>query len=98
MVEKARLTALVTALGITMTIALLSSPIARADENPFSINEATTGLVVAGEEGKCDDSAKCDKGKCDDSDDSSDESSCGEGKCGDNKDKADDDAKCGGNE
>lgn len=81
MVEKARLTALVTALGITMTIALLSSPLARADENPFSVSNTDSSLVVAGDDGKCGDSDK-----------SADDMSDDEGKCGDGGD----DTKCGG--
>ncbi len=96
MFEKAKLTALATALGLTMVIALLASPLVRADENPFSISNAASSLTVAGEDGKCG------EGKCGDSKedekcgDSEKESKCGDGggdtKCGDSGD----DAKCGG--
>jgi uncharacterized low-complexity protein len=94
MFEKAKLTALATALGLTMAIALLASPLARADQNPFSVSDAASGIVVAGEEkGKCAE-GKCAEGKCGGGEEEEGEAKCGddekEGKCGE--------GKCGGKE
>lgn len=86
MLDKAKLTALATALGLTLVVALLTSPAVRADENPFSVSSETTGIVLAGE-GASDD-GKCGESKCGDSeDDQSDE-----GKCGDSEDDGEDDS------
>ncbi|MBN1378273.1 MAG: hypothetical protein JXA04_03475 [Gammaproteobacteria bacterium] len=90
MIEKIKFTAILSALGLTMIVALLTSPIARADENPFSVSDTSSNLVLAADESKCGDSekAKCGEGKCGDSEedkcgDSEEEAKCGEGKCGD---------------
>jgi uncharacterized low-complexity protein len=94
MFKKAKLTALATALGLTMVIALLTSPLVRAEQNPFSVSDASSGIVVAGEKGKCAE-GKCAEGKCGGGEEEDeDEAKCGddekEGKCGE--------GKCGGDE
>jgi len=57
-----------------------------AGENPFSMQELSSGYTVAMSEGTCG------EGKC--GGDKSKEAKCGEGKCGEGKDKAKE-AKCG---
>jgi len=53
MVKKSTLKPIAAALGTTFMVSLAASPIANANENPFSLNELSGGFVVAGEAGKC---------------------------------------------
>ena len=73
MVIKLRFTSFMSILGMLLTLTLLASPIARAEENPFSTPDSATDITVAGEDSK---KAKCGEGKC------------GEGKCADSEKKA----------
>lgn len=94
MVEKSKLKPIASAVGIALATTLAASPLASADQNPFSVSEMSNGYMVADAEGKCgegkcgDDKAKAeDEGKCG-------EGKCGEGKCGaDEGDEGDEDAE-----
>ena len=81
------------ALGTTFVVSLALSPIASAEQNPFSLTELSGGYMVAdSHEGKCgegkDTSAegKCGEGKCGEKR-AAHEGKCGEGKCGEGKEK-----------
>ena len=100
MSKKMTLKPIAAALGTTFIVSLASSPIANANENPFSLSVFNSGYEVAehGEgkcgEGKCGDKkkeeGKCGEGKCGDK--KKEEGKCGEGKCGDKKKE---EGKCG---
>ena len=77
------------ALGTTFAVSLALSPIANAEQNPFSLTELSGGYMVADShegEGKKEAEGKCGEGK-----DTSAEGKCGEGKkeaegsCGEKK-------------
>jgi len=54
--KKARLTPIVAALGTTLAVSLSASPMANAAGNPFSMNELSSGYMVAADaEGTCGD-------------------------------------------
>ena len=53
MAKKSMLNPIAAAIGTTFIVSLAGSPIANANENPFSLNELSGGFVVAGEVGKC---------------------------------------------
>ena len=54
MQKKITLKPLAAAIGATFVVSLAASPLVNAAENPFSMNEFSTGLMVAGTEGqKC---------------------------------------------
>ncbi|MGB5298743.1 MAG: low-complexity protein [Thiogranum sp.] len=83
------------ALGATFVTSLAGTTIANAAENPFSMNELSSGyMVVEKAEGKCGE-GKCGEGKM------NKEGKCGEGKmnkegkCGGSKAK-EAEGKCGG--
>jgi len=87
------------ALGTTFAVSLALSPIASAEQNPFSVTELSGGFMVADNaEGHCgagkDTSAegKCGEGKCGEKR-AAHEGKCGEGKCGADKKKAE--GNCG---
>lgn len=83
MSNKSTLLPIAAALGTTLTISLALSPIANAADNPFSMNELTSGYMVAEQtEGKCGE-GKCGEGK--DTESKESEGKCGEGKCGEGK-------------
>jgi uncharacterized low-complexity protein len=83
------------ALGTTFVVSLAASPIVQAAENPFALNDLSSGYMVAEEgacgekegEGKC--GEKEGEGKCGEK---KAEGKCGEGKCGENKEA---EGKCG---
>ena len=90
------------ALGTTFAVSLALSPIASAEQNPFSMTALSGGYMVADNdtsaegkcgEGKCGENRKAHEGKCG-AKDSSAEGKCGEGKCGEKR-KAHE-GKCGG--
>ena len=76
------------AAATTFAVSLAASPLANAEENPFSLTEYSSGYMVAdahegncgekGGEGSC--GEKDGEGSCGEKDDS--EGKCGEGKCG----------------
>ena len=96
--KKIPLTPIAAALGTTLAVSLSASPMATAAGNPFSMNELSSGYMVAEEEGTCgameDTTSKegesAGKGTAVDT---SAEGKCGEGKCGEKR-KAHD-GKCG---
>ena len=91
--KKKTLKPIATALGTTFVITLAASPIAQATENPFTMNELSSGYMVADAEGKCGENKDEGEGKCGDKGEMKDES---EGKCGDKGDKKDEsEGKCG---
>ncbi|NIN35173.1 MAG: hypothetical protein GWO08_13045 [Gammaproteobacteria bacterium] len=83
MSKKFTLKPVVAALGTTFVVSLATSPITQAAENPFQINELSSGYMVVAE-GHCGEKdgseGKCGEGKCGEKDES--EGKCGEGKCG----------------
>ncbi|MEN8802973.1 MAG: hypothetical protein ABF297_13460, partial [Thiogranum sp.] len=80
------------ALGATFVTSLAGTTIANAAENPFSMNELSSGyMVVEKAEGKCGE-GKCGEGKCGEGK-MKKEGKCGEGKCGEGKMKKE--GKCG---
>ena len=81
------------ALGATFVTSLAGTTIANAAENPFSMNELSSGyMVVEKAEGKCGE-GKCGEGKCGEGK-MKKEGKCGEGKCGEGKMKGTE-GKCG---
>ena len=80
------------ALGATFVTSLAGTTIANAAENPFSMNELSSGyMVVEKAEGKCGEGkcgegtmkeGKCGEGKCGSGEQKAKEGKCGEGKCG----------------
>lgn len=80
--SKKNLTPIAAALGTTFVISLATSPITQAAENPFVLNDLSSGYMVA-EEGAC--GEKEGEGKCG-------EEKEGEGKCGEEKEA---EGKCG---
>lgn len=96
MSKKITLTPIAAALGTTFVVSLAASPIVNAAENPFALNELSSGYMVA-EEGKCGDKMEG-EGKCgkemeseemeseeEESEEKKAEGKCGEAKCGDAK-------------
>jgi len=83
------------ALGTTFAVSLALSPIANAEQNPFSLTELSGGYMVADHhaEGNCGEGKKEGEGKCGEGKDTSAEGKCGEGKCGEKR-KAHE-GKCG---
>ncbi len=94
------------ALGTTFVVSLALSPMAGAEQNPFSMTELSGGYMVADHhegndtsaegkcgEGKCGEKRKAHEGKCGADTDTSAEGKCGEGKCGEKR-KAHE-GKCG---
>jgi uncharacterized low-complexity protein len=97
--KKKSLKPIAAALGTTFVVTLAASPIAQAGENPFTLNELSSGYMVAEAEGKCGENKEA-EGKCGDKKDES-EGKCGdegamkdesEGKCGEKKEA---EGKCG---
>ena len=95
--KKYHLKPIAAALGATFAVTLAASPLANANDNPFSATAFTSGYMVAdGHEGKCGE-GKCGEGKAA----KEKEGKCGEGKCGEGKaiekeDKAmEKEGKCG---
>jgi len=85
------------ALGATFITSLAGTTIANAAENPFSMNELSSGyMVVEKAEGKCGE-GKCGEGKMKEAEGTMKEAEgkCGEGKCGEGKAK-EAEGKCGG--
>jgi uncharacterized low-complexity protein len=83
------------ALGTTFAVSLALSPVANAEQNPFSLTELAGGYMVAdahGGEGKCGEGKGEGEGKCGEGKKEG-EGKCGEGKCGEKR-KAHD-GKCG---
>ncbi|MCW8924037.1 MAG: low-complexity protein [Gammaproteobacteria bacterium] len=82
------------AMGATFAASMAASPVANADENPFSIQNLESGYMQLAE-AKCgedrkktkDQEAKCgeNKKKTSDQDTKDQEAKCGEAKCGEDK-------------
>ena len=100
--KKIKLTPLAAALGTTLAVSLSASPMANAAGNPFSMNELSSGYMIAEGEGTCGDmggeastggtetkaeEGKCGEGKCGEKR-KAHEGKCGEGKCGANKEES----------
>ena len=77
-------------LGTTFAVSLMASPLANAEQNPFEINELTSGYMQLADghgEGSCGEGScgenkgegSCGEGSCGESEG---EGSCGEGSCG----------------
>ncbi len=81
MSTKTTLKPIAAALGTTFAVSLALSPMANAAENPFTMNQLSSGYMVAGNdvEGKCGE-GKCGEGKKMEGEGKKME---GEGKCGD---------------
>ena len=103
--KKIPLTPIAAALGTTFAVSLSVSPLANAAGNPFSMNELSSGYVVAEGEGTCgamEDTAsqEGDSASKGTAVDTSAEGKCGEGKCGEKR-KAHEgkcgEGKCGAN-
>ena len=99
MSKKVTLKPIAAALGTTFAVSLAASPIANANDNPFSMAELTNGgYMVAGKdaEGKCGE-AKCGADKKMKMEE--EEKMDSEGKCGEDKkmeeEKMDSEGKCG---
>lgn len=61
MSKKTKLTPIAAALGTTFAVSLMASPVANAAENPFQMNELSSGYMqLAGDHGE----GKCGEGKC----------------------------------
>ena len=88
------------AAGAALATSMAMSFNAQASENPFQLNELSSGYQLAeGSEGKCGE-GKCGEGKCGENKgaDKAKEGKCGEGKCGEGKcgeDKKSGEGKCG---
>lgn len=94
MYEQSSLKPIAAALGTTFAVSLAISPIANAEQNPFSLTELSGGYIVAdSHEGKKEGEGKCGEGKCGEKRDTSAEGKCGEGKCGEKR--AAHEGKCG---
>ncbi|HSR63246.1 MAG TPA: hypothetical protein VLN56_07565 [Gammaproteobacteria bacterium] len=88
MSNKSKLKPVAAVLGTTFVVSMAASPVANAADNPFQMNELSSGYMIAdSHEGKCGD--KGEEGKCGDK---GEEGKCGEGKCGDKKES---EGKCG---
>lgn len=102
MSKKIALKPIAAALGTTFVVSLTASPAVFSAENPFTMNELSSGYMVANHdaEGKCGDKKETKEGKCGDKKDTSAEGKCGEGKCGEKR-KAHEgkcgEGKCGNN-
>ena len=103
--KKIPLTPIAAALGTTFAVTLSASPMVNAAGNPFSMNELSSGYMVAEDEGKCgameETAAKeGDSASKGTAVDTSAEGKCGEGKCGEKR-KAHEgkcgEGKCGAN-
>jgi uncharacterized low-complexity protein len=102
--KKINMKKLTTVAASAAIVATFSAGNVNAGENPFGMQELSTGYNVAMSEGTCGE-GKCGEGKCgdkakakvDDVKAKAKEAKCGEGKCGEGKcggDKAKE-AKCG---
>ena len=92
--SKKTLKPVVAALGTTFVVSLAASPVVLATDNPFALNDLSSGYMVAGHdaEGKCGENKEA-EGKCGDMKDTSAEGKCGEGKCGEKRKEHE--GKCG---
>ena len=97
MSEKNKLNPVAAALVATFAASLSASSVIKAEENPFSTSDISSGYMIAEgncgdkkEEGKCGDK-KTEEGKCGNKMDP--EGKCGEGKCGDKRKEHE--GKCG---
>ncbi len=81
--SKKTLKPIAAALGTTFVVSLSASPIVQAADNPFELNDLSSGYEVLAEgkcgEGKCGDKGEG-EGKC--GEEKEGEGKCGEGKCG----------------
>ena len=90
MSKKTVIKPLAIALSATFVTSLAGTTVASAGENPFSMNELSSGYMVSGSaEGKCgsgemkkEAEGKCGEGKCGSGEAKGKEGKCGEGKCG----------------
>ncbi len=79
-------TKLISSLGGAVAASLLTTPLAQATENPFSMQKVSNPIHLAegmgkGGEGKCGDKMK--EGGCNGKMEKMKDGKCGEGKCGD---------------
>ena len=72
---------LAVAVGAAFSVTLASSPVANAADNPFALNDLSSGYMQLAE-GNCGE-GKCGEGKC--GGEKEGEGKCGEGKCGGEK-------------
>ena len=61
--KKLALKPVTAAIGTTFAVSLVAMPLANATENPFDLEEFSSGYTVAAEEGTCAE-GKCAVGKC----------------------------------
>ena len=80
MLKKTRLKPIVAAIGTTFAVTLAASPV-MATENPFGLNNLSSGYMIAGAATE----GKCGEGKCGGDKSEEAEGKCGEGKCGGDK-------------
>ena len=90
MSNKSSLKPIAAALGTTFAVSLAMSPVANAADNPFAMNELSSGYMLADAHAE----GKCGEGKCGEGKKADKEGKCGEGKCGEGK-KAEKEGKCG---
>ena len=84
-------TKLISSFGGAVAVSLLSTPVVKASENPFSMQNTSSAIHLAegmgkGAEGKCSDGKCGDKmkeGGCSGKMGKAKDGKCGEGKCGD---------------
>ena len=97
-----KLTPIAAALGTTFAVSLSVSPLVNAAENPFSMNELSSGYMVADAEATCGDMGGAgEEGEgAGGTEKMGEEGKCGEGKCGEKR-KAHEgkcgEGKCGAN-
>ncbi|MEE8264406.1 MAG: hypothetical protein V3R40_04035 [Gammaproteobacteria bacterium] len=84
MSTKKTLKPLAAAIGTTFAVSLAASPLASAEENPFSMTQFSSGYMVADHGGEKGAEGKCGEGKCGEGK-KAEEGKCGEGKCGEGK-------------
>jgi uncharacterized low-complexity protein len=84
MATKKTLKPIAAAIGTTFAVSLAASPLASAEQNPFSMTQFSSGYMVAEHGGEKDVEGKCGEGKCGEGK-KAEEGKCGEGKCGEGK-------------
>ena len=84
----AQLSTLSLAIGSVFAVSMLVAPVAQAADNPFGMQQLSSGYLVADAKAK---DGKCGEGKCGDKKAAdakgakAADGKCGEGKCGDKK-------------
>ncbi len=91
--NKKMLTPIAAALGTTFVVSLAASPIAQADENPFSMTQLSSGYMQLAE-GNCGEQKKA-EGSCGENKEGMEEEKKAEGNCGEKKEEKKAEGSCG---